>query len=380
MKLGILTLPLHTNYGGIMQAYALQLALNRLGHETILVNLPIAQQQRCEIIKEFVKRFIKRFLLLKPVPLNAWPTLNERKIIAENVNPFIQKNLHIIECNDENFLLNLTKKENLDGYIVGSDQIWRPSYSSSVSAYFLDFLDSSKYIRISYAASFGMEIWPFSKEESQNLGDLIKKFDAVSVREDSAVTLCKEYWNIDADLVLDPTLLLDKQDYLDVCGLKCNMKKPKLLVYILDKSQEKNSIIDEVSTIIGLPITQVMAKDIFWNVGSRRIEDCIVPPISEWISGFMNAEYVVTDSFHGMVFSILFRKSFICIGNRNRGLTRFTSLLKLLDLEERLIYSMDDLSIDIVKKAIDYRKVEILLYKARSKSIQFLTKALSRSI
>ena len=118
-----------------------------------------------------------------------------------------------------------------------------------------------------------------------------------------------------------------------------------------------------------------MPKEIFWNVGSKGLEDCIVPPISEWISGFMNAEFVVTDSFHGMVFSILFRKSFVCVGNKDRGITRFTSLLKLFDMEERLIYSLDDLVLNVIIKGVDYQRVDAILQEERNKSLLFLSQA-----
>ena len=308
MKIGILTLPLHTNYGGIMQAYALQQVLNRLGHEAVLINLPITRLKKTEKVKEYVKRLIKRFLLLKPIPLNAWPNLKERAIIAQHINPFIQQNLSVIECSDRKDLSSLTKKEKIEGYVVGSDQVWRPFYSPSVSSFFLDFLDGQNIKRVSYAASFGIDSWPFSDDDSDKFGELIKKFDAVSLREDSAVPLCKKYWNIDACLVLDPTLLLDKQDYVKLCNLKSDTTNKEVMVYILDKSLEKTHIANRVSELVGLPVVNVMAKEIYWNVGSRRLEDCVVPPISEWVKGFMDAEFVVTDSFHGMVFSILFRK------------------------------------------------------------------------
>lgn len=377
MKIGILTLPLHTNYGGIMQAYALQQVLNRLGHEAVLINLPITQLKKTEKAKEYVKRLIKNFLLLKPIPLNAWPNLKERAIIAQHINPFIQQNLSVIECSDRKDLLSLTKKEKIEGYVVGSDQVWRPFYSPSVSSFFLDFLDGQNIRRVSYAASFGIDSWPFSDDDSAKFGELIKKFDAVSLREDSAVLLCKKYWNIDACLVLDPTLLLDKQDYIKLCNIKPDTTNREVMVYILDKSLEKTHIANRVSELVGLPVVNVMAKEIYWNVGSRRLEDCVVPPISEWVKGFMDAEFVVTDSFHGMVFSILFRKPFICIGNKNRGMTRFTSLLRLLSLEERLIYSLDDLSIETISNSIDYQNVDLVLHEERNKSLQFLLDALN---
>lgn len=380
MRIGILTLPLHTNYGGILQAYALQKVLSRMGHQVMIVNLPLAQEGKKGRTKEFLKRMIKRYLLFKKVPLRAWPTCEERKIIAKHITPFIQQNLCVVECSRKEDLLSITKKEKLDGYVVGSDQVWRPAYSSSVSSFFLDFLNDQSFLRISYAASFGMDMWLFTEKESDRFGSLLKKFDAVSVREDSAVSLCKEHWNIEADLVLDPTLLLDKQDYMELGGLKATGDHKTIMVYILDMNIEKKNIIKKVSDCMGLPVNRVMAKEKYWHVGSAGIEDCIVPPVSEWLSGFVNAEFVVTDSFHGMVFSILFGKSFVCIGNKSRGMTRFTSLLKLLKLEDRLIFRPEELDLDKIQIPIPYEQVEAIRKEEKNKSLLFLSHAMKDKV
>lgn len=378
MKIGILTLPLHTNYGGILQAFALQRTLHRLGHETILVNLPLPQPGKKERGKEFFKRLVKKCLLFKSVPLRAWPTLKEREIISQYITPFIRENLKVLECPDKNNLLKLTLEEGLEGYVVGSDQVWRPAYSASVSSFFLDFLEDFKLKKISYAASFGVDTWPFTDWEREKFGKLLNNFTAVSVREDSAVSLCKTYWNINAHLVLDPTLLLDPEDYVAVCDVKGEPEERKLMVYILDKSQEKKNVIHKISQVTGLPLHEVTAKEKFWNAGSKGIDKCIVPSISEWIAGFRNAGFVVTDSFHGMVFSILFKKTFICIGNKKRGITRFTSLLKLLKLEDRLIYSPADIDENKIKEPINYERVDLIRQQERAKSLLFISEALKK--
>lgn len=378
MKIGILTLPLHTNYGGILQAFALQQTLNRLGHESVLINLPLPQPGKKERSIEFFKRLVKKYLLFRSVPLRAWPTLKEREIISQHITPFIRENLRVIQCPDANNLLKSTLKEGLEGYVVGSDQVWRPVYSASVSSFFLDFLKDFKLKKISYAASFGVDTWPFTECEREKFGKLLSNFTAVSVREDSAVSLCKTYWNINARLVLDPTLLLEPEDYIAVCNLQQEPEKEKLMVYILDKSQEKKNIIHKISEIVGLPLHEVMAKEKFWNAGSKGIEKCIVPSISEWIAGFRNAGFVVTDSFHGMVFSILFKKPFMCIGNKNRGITRFTSLLKLLKLEDRLLYSPEDIDEKKIKEPIDYEQVDFLRQQQKKNSLLFISEALNQ--
>lgn len=380
MKIAILTLPLHTNYGGILQAYALQEVMARMGHEVILINLPVAEVSKVSKVKEFVKRLVKSILIFKSVPLRAWPTDKERERIAQHIAPFIRKHLQVVECTCEKQLLNFVEKEKVNALIVGSDQVWRPGYSTSVSTYFLDFLKQEEDIKkISYAASFGLDSWIFTKKQTQELGELLRKFDAISVREDSAVALCWTYWGINPSWLLDPTLLLDKTDYMKVCDLIPACKEKHLMVYILDSNIDKDRIIQEISELKNLPIHKVMAKNKYWNVGSSGIKDCIVPPISEWIDGFMNAGFVVTDSFHGMAFSIIFEKPFICIGNETRGMARFTSLLKLLGLEDRLIDSVDNLKPEVINCDIDYSRVNALREKEISKSIQFLQSALGKT-
>lgn len=378
MKIGILTLPLHTNYGGIMQAYALQTVLTRMGHTAVIVNLPLPKVSFIERRTETFKRFIKKFILRRRISLNAWPSFYERKIISKYVDSFIQDNLVVINSTKEE-LLSLTFREKLDGYIVGSDQVWRSDYVPDISCFFLDFLEECNLIRVAYAASFGVDVWTFSKSESVKLGRLLRRFDAVSVREESAVALCKSKWGIDVERLLDPTLLLDKEDYMHLISNKnviLNNKESGILSYILDRSEEKSNIISYVQTFFSLPVKEVMAKSVYWNVGSEGLEDCIVPPITEWLAGFMKTDFVVTDSFHGVIFSIIFHKPFICIGNKSRGYTRFISLLELFDLKDRLVFSCNDLSKVSLDKPIDYAKIDLVCKSEINKSYAFLYKVI----
>src|SRR5690606_22627300 len=138
------------------------------------------------------------------------------------------------------------KKGKFDIAVVGSDQVWRPKYSPDIYNYFGDFLGNKKQI-ISYAASFGVDNWEFTKKQTDICKKLVKKFKAVSVRESSAIDLCYQYLGTDAELVLDPALLLSKDDYQKVISSYKGIKKNSgVLTYILDRNEAKAEIVSYV--------------------------------------------------------------------------------------------------------------------------------------
>ena len=197
-------------------------------------------------------------------------------------------------------------------------------------------------------------------------------FDAVSVREDSAIDLCKKYFNVDASHLLDPTLLLDKEIYKSLVKKQdVKMSPGNLFTYILDESDKKDAIIKKTAQKYDLSDFSVMPNNQFSDPSKKNIQDCIFPPVEEWIRGFMDAEFVVTDSFHGTIFSIIFNKPFFAIANKNRGLTRFTSLLKLFNLEKRLVFSTDDINFDCFNE-IDWEHINKILFQEKQKSLDFL--------
>jgi hypothetical protein len=159
---------------------------------------------------------------------------------------------------------------------------------------------------------------------------------------------------------------------------KMNISKSpgNLFIYILDKNEDKSAIVNSVADQFKLDPFSVMPKRSFSEPGRKDINDCVFPPVEEWIRGFLDAEFVITDSFHGTVFSILFNKPFIAIANKNRGLTRFESLLKLFQLENRLVFSSEAFNYDSLEE-IDWQKTNTILKQERERSMQFLKKYLS---
>lgn len=367
MKIGIITQPLAVNYGGLLQNYALQQTLLRLGHEVYTINRNNTPNL---IINHTIKQIIRKMLGL-PRNLFYWEHFEITKYCSEFVRKYIRTT---DKYKTQEELLDIVCKNNFNGYVVGSDQVWRPCYSENIYNDFLDFCQERQGIkRIAYAASFGVCDWEFSEEQTQECKRLVKLFDAVSVREESGIHLCKDYFDVDALHVLDPTFLLEKEDYIKLAE---EMKEPvssgELFCYILDNNQEIEFAIQNISSKLSLKAFEVKAKeDSCVLKRGVKISDCVKPAPTKWLRAFMDAKMVFTDSFHGCVFSIIFNKPFWVIGNKERGNARFDSLLKLFNLEERRvdITSLDNIDFNAL---IDWDKVNRIKKEWQGKSVGFL--------
>ncbi|MBQ8543631.1 MAG: polysaccharide pyruvyl transferase family protein [Alistipes sp.] len=372
MKIGILTLPLHTNYGGILQAYALQTILERMGHDVVVFDTP----NKIPIFTwklpiKFVKRCFCKFILQKPTKIFYEQWYNKTyPVISQYTQQFIDGYINRLEVNSFKCL----RSNQFDVFVVGSDQVWRPIYfsrmfSTKIENAFLDFAKKWDVTRISYAASFGTEGWEYREEQTKKCGELLQLFDFVSVREESGVHLCKKMFNVDAYHVLDPTMLLESKDYFALIR-RANSPKSlgNMLCYILDSTEEKVDIINQIAKERNLVPFRVNCEDVHMDSPKR-----IQPPVESWLRGFYDAKFVVTDSFHACVFSILFKKPFIVIGNKKRGMARFKSLLAMFGLQNRLIDSFD---ISVVCEEIDWNSVYQILEEKRVLSLSLLSKKL----
>lgn len=372
MKIAILTLPLHTNYGGILQCYALQTVLEREEHDVKVLTKPLYSKLYYLMwALSIIKRIFKRIFFREDVALLYAPY--QLKIIRKNIDRFIRTYIHIYPTRRWN--KNLSKKFN--AIVVGSDQVWRPAYSNP-EEYCLSFLKDVEIKRISYAASFGLDnVDEFSKEQLKNCASLLKKFDSISVRESTGVDICKDNFGVEAIQLMDPTLLLDAKDYMSLID-KNNVQEPtgNMLVYILDKTEEKVSIVNEIVNERGLIPFWLDSSDGIDR--SRPLEYSTKMSVEQWLCGFKKTELVFTDSFHGCVFSIIFNKNFIVYGNEGRGMGRFISLLRTFNLNDRLIYGLEDYknNKNTLLSTIDYEKVNIIMNKERIISLDYLRKSL----
>ena len=340
MKIGILTLPLHVNYGGILQAYALQTILESMGHEVLLIEKEREYKVSfLQILKVFPKRLFNaikngnfKFGIKHENTLRKKQNDERCQYMAEFIKMHI-KYLKIKEFED-------LSETMFDALVVGSDQVWRPKYANllmgSVRYAFFDFAKTWLNVkRISYAASFGTSDWEYNDTETKICKSLIGQFNAVSVRETSGIRLCREFLGLQNVVeVLDPTLLLDSSVYKKLFVGNSSKSQGDLFCYVLDDSKYIKEIIKRYSKENNLTPFYV---NISWDKSGSCRECAIQPPVEQWLRGFYDAKFVITDSFHACVFSILFRKQFLVVGNKKRGLTRFQALLGQFNLTDRLI-------------------------------------------
>lgn len=381
MNILLVNFALRANHGGILQCYALQELLKSMGHSVVKPDMKEKREFRFSfiLILKLIKRIFERLFLRKNNEILAeWNNDRRNFIPRQNSISFINKYLNIIRVDS----LEELDGNDYDAVIVGSDQVWRKPYTdtlltnkSTSDNAFLAFTEKWNCKRIAYAASIGVDYWEYNEEETRVLRKLVKRFNAISVREDSAIKLIHDNLNPDivVNHVLDPTFLIPKEKYIDIVRESQVVKSDgNLLVYILDSSDEKTKFIEIFAEKNGY--TPFLVNNPQTECASSPVNERIQTSISQWLRGFMDAEYVIADSFHACVFSIIFEKPFIVLSNKDRGLTRINSLLKMFDIEDRLV---SDLTLDeIPQSSICWEKVNSQKVKLQKFSINFLRNAL----
>lgn len=365
MKIGIVTLPLFTNYGGILQAFALQKVLTNMGHTPVTLTQDIRMHETWwKLPAKWIKRSIFKILSPQNAPIFLEYKFNRTaNIVSQFTRPFIEKYIHTRKiCSFEDL-----EEKDFDALIVGSDQIWRPIYFREIEHAYLKFAENWTVKKIAYAASFGTDQWEYSPKLTQTCRKLIQKFSAVSVRERSGVTLCREHLQHDAVSVLDPTLLIERNEYLQIIHSEYTKKSEgNLLLYILDESKDKQRVVMDLSRNYIPFSVNSKVDNLNCNVTER-----IQPPVEQWLQGFEDAEFVFTDSFHACVFSVIFNKPFLVYANKGRGVTRFISFLSLLGLEDRIINEAKDAE-RICNQPINWNEVNKKMASLRKESLDFL--------
>ena len=352
MKIGIYTLKFHTNYGGILQAYALQCVLRKNGHDVVFL-----QKKKTGNIRSFLMDVCQPLYIqigyLLPFLWEAQKAYRERAFLT-----FIKNNFSFINIED----VKNGNIPNLDCIVVGSDQVWRPWNKSKETdfSFFLDFAkDLTGIRRVGYSISFGQDKWGYKLNDTEKIKKLVEKFDMLSVREEDGVRICKDYLGVNAVQLIDPTLLLKKEDYVAVIK-DCSIEKHAFVSYILDEDKEKNNVIISLEKIYG-------------NVFKANAHTMPLPSIEKWISSFLGAERIITDSFHGTIFSINFNIPFVVLQNGKRGNSRLLSVLKKFNLSERLVETPIQ-AIDVFRTEINWNYVNSILQQERTSAMYFLSK------
>ena len=375
MKIAILTQPLKTNYGGILQAFALQNILSRRGHHVTIINrrhnweagaklsARVLLYRIGSLAKTILRKYIlrqKEYILMNPFSPDFHSRMNEQDSLL-----FVKRYINLSpKIFTSERLKTYIISNNFEAYVVGSDQVWRPCYSPCITDFFLKEVPlSPKTIKIAYAASFGTNIWEFSQEETIECNSLVKEFDIVSVRERGGLQLCKEYLGVEAIHLLDPTMLLDVEDYIDLIkGAKTEKVQGNLFCYILDESPDAESLISLMQTEDGYTPYYAGLDQIKYNVS-----------VEQWLRNIYDAALVLTDSFHACVFSILFKKPFVVLRNQARGTARLDSLLEMFGLENCAVESYSEYiqKRGSMIKEYDAERIYSILVDWRKKSSEF---------
>lgn len=370
MKILIYTLPFKENFGGILQAFALQEVLKEEGHQCIFLNR--RQERKPRLLEQIVwlKWNLSEKIIGKCAIMSYMPFFG--------VLPFKKKYLNVSRIFfRRNEITEFCRKMNFEGYIVGSDQIWRYNFVPDIRDSFLYFVKDIDVVKLSYAASFGSDEWNYPTEHQKICTQLIKQFKLVSVREDSGVELCKKYLDCEAFSVLDPTLLMRKEQYEEVIGENDTHRSKGIFCYILDNSPYKEKIITTIKKSLDLDDFRMSCSHSLIKF-LKNIQSGIKQTVPQWLSNFSNADFIITDSFHGTVFAIIFNKPFVTIANKERGMARFSSLLSKFGLQERLLTESDFSHLEkILRDPIDWDCVNSKREKLVSYSKQLLINSLN---
>lgn len=372
MRIATVTLPLHTNYGGLLQAYALKAVLEAQGHSVTVLDLkekmPAPKGMKAPFI--YAGRMFRRLLKggAGPEVFRERRYARELPALSANTSVFVREYIapRMLDSYSD------VREGEYDAFVTGSDQVWRPLYFHPVEDAFLAFTKGWDVRRVAYAASFGTDQLEYEYVQLETCARLLEAFDGVSVREESAVRQCEEWLDCErAVQVLDPVMLLDASVYKKMADKAVNRPaKGHLVTYILDRSREKEAVIDFVRRVSGLEVYDASA---YPYINDRLLGERTVPPVEQWLAAFTDAEFVVTDSFHGCVLAILMHKRFIAVGNSHRGTARLKSLLDMFGLDMRLVHGIDpEDDGDYFLSDIDWENVETVLNAERNGSLAFL--------
>lgn len=369
LKAGIITFASAHNYGAILQAYAMQNYLEKLGIEANIINFRPKEIDNVYKLYKIKKSKFKVVRIIKKAHKIAVTKLKYRWKIEKynNFEEFINNKLNITEE-----YKNLKQIQNAyldyDILIAGSDQIWNTDLTKKFQpAYFLEF-GKKDAIKISYAASLGRD--ELDPKYVLFYRRYLKNFDYITVREKSMIPLLQDLTEKEIKQVVDPTLLLEKKDY-DEIKIDSKYKGQKYIyVHFIGKDPKVIEIADYISNLLDIPILHNLPTKTFDNELDYHYNE----KIGQIIDVVENAQMVISNSFHLTILSIMYEKQFITVPHSKRP-ERMKNLLEDLELENNLVEDVRILP-DLKDLEIDYKKVQEKLQKAKKESVEFLNKAL----
>lgn len=376
MKASVITLHTVDNYGSAMQTYATKKVLDKFGYTVEFIdywrkdNLPeyrAKQLLQSRILQKFkflwgINKYSQRV-----ATLTLSLILKNRKSVMQK---FLEKHIQLTDYRYNSYD-ELKKNPPLaDIYITGSDQVWNKIWNQGIDkAYFLDFAPAGK-PRISFAASIGRN--HLDEDEILETMKLLKKYDAISVREQSAADLLSSM-GIPSTLILDPTLMLKAEEWKKI-AVKVEINRPYLLIYQLNPNPQMDIYAKKIAQKKGWDVVRIG----FGTSDKKKSGICIMlPSVEKFLGLFFGASCVLTDSFHATAFSLNLGIDFISVMPPRFG-TRIESILELTGTHERLLKNFNDFR--ICERSINKEHVYNILEKERQKGILFLQENLTRGV
>ena len=360
MKIIIITIHRIFNYGSVLQTYATQLLFQRRGHEVEVIDYiseeRTIKKQLYNIPKNIKDDFFHKhsYLFFKRFSIY----LKKRTFWR-----FVENNIHLTKKQYISYQDLLNNPPQGDLYITGSDQVWNSKYNNGIDrGYYLDFTDSDN--KVSFVSSFGMTEIP--REEEEETKRLLLKYKLLSVREDSAQKILKQF-GLKSSLLLDPTLQITKEEWMSLASKRLVKKKYVLLMLLYNEDNNATLYARKIADQLGVELVKLS-----WEMKKPLHVDVLMTHRSpeDFLSLFNYAEFIVTNSFHGLAFSINLNKQFIVV-ERNEFNSRIESLLKLTGLEERLV-GKEKFHMDKVLSNIDYQPVNAKLDFERKKAEEYI--------
>lgn len=337
------------NYGSVLTYYALGKVLKDMDLSSIMIRIPKMDGTGWEDITNKNIEFMKKYFAIS------------EPIKFENMQ----------ECNQ---LCN--------SFMLGSDQLWVAFYNRLVGyTFFLDFVDENKK-KIAYATSIGRAKYEGDAEDKKIVTSLLKRFDAISVRESSGVEICKEEFDVDAVRTLDPVFLCNKQYYDELAeASKIRIDEEYILCYILDPTEEKKNAIRLLEQKYGIKSKIILDMKHYKENSQKWSDENILNDVGveEFIYAIKNCNYLLTDSHHGVCFAMIYGKNFSAISNARRGATRFDSLFNLFEISDLLMEEGEVLDRITSIPMINYGHIDKILLRERKGAEKWLKNALNNS-
>lgn len=371
MKVGIITYHAAYNFGSMLQAYATQEAVKKIGHEAIMLNYRMPSQ------KNFYKEYRTGYGKLNFVQdLLQFPMHKDKIARREKFEIFLKEYFNLsAEFNEPEEMRAIC--EGLDVIISGSDQIWNAKSCEFVKCdmrymrpYLLDGFEGKK---ISYASSIGH----MGESELEKIISFISDFDFLSVREQAAKTIIERYIDIPIDRVLDPTFLLNRNEWINKLKLKREDENPYILFYSL-KRFDGNVLLKEVKECAkkrNLAVKYIMPFSYLPNM-SKNVKNCENYGPVEFMNAIYNSKMVITDSYHGTILSLNLNKNVYSLCNNAGAEFRKTEVLERLGLGTRIIGGVNEAF--NVTSEIDFDAINEVIIEEREKSFNYLLQAIGR--